>query len=74
MLTMEKELAPLGVRVLTVATGIIGTNVMTKQAGTFRLPPGSLYAAVEAQIRSRSEGEEQTPKMSPDAYAEVSRA
>jgi len=69
-LTMEKELRPLGVRFLTVATGVVATNVMTKQAGTFKLPANSLYKAVEALIRTRSEGEEKVPVMSPDAYAE----
>jgi len=70
MLTMEKELRPLGVRFLTVATGVVATNVMTKQAGTFELPTGSLYKAIEARIRTRSEGEEKVPVMSPDVYAE----
>ena len=71
METLRTELEPLGVRVMTVVTGAIDTVVMTKQAGTFQLPTGSIYAAIAAQLRVRAEGEERIPRTKADVYAEV---
>jgi len=73
METLRIELEPLGVRVLTVVTGAIDTVVMTKQAGTFRLPEDSMYTAIEGKLRERAEGHEVVPRTTPDDYAEVSR-
>lgn len=73
METLRIELEPLGVRVMNVHTGAIDTVVMSKQAGTFKLPEDSMYAAVEGKIRERAEGHEVVPRTTPDVYAEVSR-
>jgi NAD(P)-dependent dehydrogenase (short-subunit alcohol dehydrogenase family) len=72
METLRLELEPLGVRVMNVHTGAIDTVVMTKQAGTFKLPEDSMFASVEGKIRERAEGHEVVTRTTADDYAEVS--
>ncbi|KAL7950860.1 hypothetical protein V8C42DRAFT_307765 [Trichoderma barbatum] len=66
--TLRLELAPLGVKVLTVVTGIVPSHPGSGNTA-FQLPPDSLYKAAEASIRVREfEGAES--KMDAKEYAE----
>lgn len=50
--TIRPELAPLGIRVVTVKTGCVGTNLFTN-APVLRLPTGSWYEPARAFIEGR---------------------
>ena len=54
---LRLELAPLGVRVLSVITGAVETNIFANTAA-FELPGNSLYRGVEDRITRRARGED----------------
>jgi hypothetical protein len=68
--TLRLELAPFGVKVVTVHTGAVNTNILTSTGTNFRLPPGSVYKGVEKEIAARAMGEDGTPRQAPAVYAE----
>ncbi|KAJ3175856.1 hypothetical protein HDU87_005684 [Geranomyces variabilis] len=55
--TLRYELAPFGVKVVTLVTGGVRTNIMSKQVEKLQFPPNSLYAGVGDAIRDRIGGE-----------------
>ncbi|KAL9043534.1 MAG: hypothetical protein Q9214_003285 [Letrouitia sp. 1 TL-2023] len=67
--TLRLELAPFGVKVVTVITGAISTNVF-KSGKDFKLPADSYYANIEDQIAARARGEDGVKRMDPTTYAE----
>lgn len=67
--TLRLELAPFGVKVVTVNTGAVRTNTLS--SGTnFKLPTTSKYKGIEEEIAGRARGEDGTPRMEPSVYAE----
>ncbi|KAH8673319.1 hypothetical protein BX600DRAFT_203720 [Xylariales sp. PMI_506] len=66
--TLRRELAPLGVRVVTLVTGNIRTELFAHAGpGPGSLPAGSWYAAIAPWIEGR--GMLMGPSMSPEDYA-----
>ena len=57
--TLRLEMAPLGVKVVTVVCGVVKTNIMTNSSEA-HLPPDSVYVSVEKNIAARSRGEDVT--------------
>ncbi|KAL2071760.1 hypothetical protein VTL71DRAFT_12995 [Oculimacula yallundae] len=55
--TLRVELAPFGVEVITVVTGIVKTEFFNNQ-GTVVLPPDSLYLPVQSYINDAATGKE----------------
>lgn len=66
--TLRVELAPFGVKVLSVVSGALSTMGQT-HFDNWKLPVGSLYAPVEDTIRDRARGQEGAPRMEPEIYA-----
>lgn len=66
--TLRLELAPLGVKVMTVMTGTVGTNIGTTDAN-LKLPTGSRYASIEDQIAARAQGKDGHTRMDSAVYA-----
>lgn len=66
--TMRLELAPFGVKVLSVVSGALKTMGQT-HFDDWKLPAGSLYAPLEETIRERARGQEGAPRMEPEDYA-----
>jgi len=67
--TLRLELAPFGVKVITVNTGAISTNILAS-GKDFKLPPDSKYKSIEKTIAARAGGDDGTPRMEPSVYAE----
>ncbi|KAJ7726674.1 short-chain dehydrogenase/reductase [Mycena maculata] len=67
--TIRKELAPLGVRVVTLKTGSVHSNLF-KNALPTKLPEDSLYASMKDFIERRSMLE-QGRFVAPEAYAKA---
>ena len=67
--TLQLELAPLGVKVVTVVTGAIDT-LLLPNAPPFSLPPSSQYKSIEKEIAARTRGEDGTPRTNAAAFAE----
>lgn len=68
--TLRLEMAPLGVKVLTVITGIIKTNIAVNNgASGSTLPPDSYYLPAQKQIAERTEGADVHSHMKADEYA-----
>jgi 1-acylglycerone phosphate reductase len=63
------ELQPLGVRVITLQTGVVESGFFKDLQG-FKLPETSHYRPIEDQLRRRAEGEAGYKAMSADLYAE----
>ncbi|ETS87033.1 hypothetical protein PFICI_00861 [Pestalotiopsis fici W106-1] len=64
---MRKELAPLGIRVVTIVSGAVATNF--KQGNKpWRVPEGSLYSALAGDIESKQSAGS-SYAMEPDDYA-----
>lgn len=66
--TLRLELAPFGVKVLSVVSGALKTMGQT-HFDSWKLPVDSLYKPVEETIRDRARGQEGAPRMGPDVYA-----
>jgi 1-acylglycerone phosphate reductase len=66
--TLRLEMAPLGVRVLTVVTGIVKTNIAANGASRI-LSPDSYYLPAQKQIAERAEGADVQSHMNVDEYA-----
>lgn len=67
--TLRLEMAPFGVKVVTVNTGAVSTNTLKTGLG-FKLPASSRYKSIEKEIANRAVGKDGTPRMEPSAYAE----
>ena len=67
--TLRPELAPFGVKVLTIMTGAVKTNTLA-EGKNFKLPPSSLYSSIEKVIAARAMGEDGVPRTDASAYAE----
>ena len=67
--TLRLELAPFGVKVVTVLTGAVSTNTLSNGVN-FELPAHSIYKSIEKEIAARARGEDGTPRMEPSVYAE----
>ncbi|MCJ1392605.1 hypothetical protein MMC18_005475 [Xylographa bjoerkii] len=66
--TLRMELAPFGVKVVTVMTGAIQTKILATGID-FKLPPTSRYFSIEKEIAARARGEDGTPRMAPEVFA-----
>lgn len=67
--TLRLEMAPLGVKVVTVITGVVDTNI-TNNGKEVKLPPTSQYLSIEEKIAARGRGEHGQSKMTPEHFAE----
>lgn len=69
--TLRLELAPLGVRVVSVITGAVDTNIM-RNSSMPMLPPSSRYLAAKKQIIDLAMGaaEDGVQRMATEAFAE----
>ncbi|RFU82108.1 short-chain dehydrogenase reductase family [Trichoderma arundinaceum] len=63
------ELQPLGVRVITIQTGVVESGFFEGLQG-FKLPETSYYRPIEDQLRRRAEGNAGYKAMRADLYAE----
>lgn len=54
---LSLEMKPLGVRVLTVNSGLIKSN-LTKNSPTFNLPADSLYESIRGDVAKRARMED----------------
>ncbi|PNP55463.1 hypothetical protein THARTR1_04293 [Trichoderma harzianum] len=66
--TLRLEMASFGVKVLTVVTGVVNSNLGSENTG-FQLPLTSLYKGAEEAIRERALGGGGA-KMSTEEYCE----
>ena len=67
--TLRLELGPFQVKVLTVITGAIDTNLMNNGPAV-KIPPNSLYRNTERTILARAQGEDVFGKVKTNQYAE----
>ncbi len=67
--TLRLELAPFGVKVLTVVTGAIESKIM-ENGPQLKLPESSLYTKIEGIISDRVTGKEEIQRMTASDYAE----
>jgi 1-acylglycerone phosphate reductase len=63
--TWRIELAPFGIRVVELVTGIAASNVLADVAGT-KIPPNSIYIPIEAEANKALSGEGITDKAMPN--------
>jgi|SRR5690242_1650604 len=64
--TLRLELAPLGIKVVTLYMGVVSTGISTPDAISF--DPASLYTPAESGVKKRSH-DHQTTGMKADAFA-----
>lgn len=67
--TLRLELAPFGVKVVTVVTGAVRTNILSIGVN-FVIPANSMFKSIEKEIAARAWGEDGTPRMETAVYAE----
>ena len=67
--TLRLEMAPLGVKVATIVTGAVETNIMAN-GPEVKLPDDSLYLAVEENIVARGKGADVKSKMKSKDFAD----
>lgn len=58
---MRMELAPLGIKVVTVQPGAIKSSLGDNSASIVALPEGSLYTSIAAAVRGRASASQQNP-------------
>jgi len=63
------EMVPLGVKVLTIVTGSVKTNINVNGSG-FEPKPESKYASIESNINNLAHGNDIPNQMSAEVYAE----
>jgi len=56
--TLRLEVAPFGVRVLTVVSGVVATNIMAHAPEDYHLPSDSMYQKIFKEIKARAYGED----------------
>lgn len=66
--TLRLELSPFGIKVISVMTGTINSNIWENQ-GEFSLPENSLYAPVLSNIQDSATGKSSPKGQSADEYA-----
>ena len=66
--TLRLELAPLGVKVLTVETGAVRSRGQSNLPD-LKLPPSSRYLSIEKTIAARARGEDGIDRMETRVYA-----
>ena len=68
--TWRIELAPFGIRVVELITGLVTSNILLELAGSAKLPPNSIYMPIEAEANKAMSGEGIIEKAMPnDLYA-----
>ncbi|MCJ1475065.1 hypothetical protein MMC13_003725 [Lambiella insularis] len=67
--TLRLELAPFGINVITAMLGVVESNLHTNSAG-IHLPPGSMYKAVEQNIRDSDLGKDVPKAMDANKFAD----
>jgi 1-acylglycerone phosphate reductase len=68
--TWRIELAPFGIRVVELITGLATSNILVELAGKPKLPPNSIYMPIEAEANKAMSGEGIIEKAMPnDVYA-----
>ncbi|KAK9482080.1 hypothetical protein V1527DRAFT_477521 [Lipomyces starkeyi] len=66
--TLRLEMAPFGVKVLTVVTGVVESNFF-ENTPEYKLPATSRYKPIEARIATRARGEDYQSRMNAQKYA-----
>jgi 1-acylglycerone phosphate reductase len=66
---LRLELAPLGVKTVTVVTGPVKSLVHTN-TDMWKMPVNSRYSEIEATIMKRATGDDGVPRMDTMKYAE----
>lgn len=66
---LRLEMAPLGIKVVTLVTGAVKSQGQT-YFGDFKLPSTSKYLAIEDAIANRAQGGDGFPRMDTKLYAE----
>ena len=67
---LRLEMRPLGVKVLTVNSGLVKSN-LTRNSPEFKLPPDSLYQSIDRDIAARAKMDDVTQMGTElDIYAE----
>lgn len=66
---LKLEMVPLDVKVVTLVTGAVKSQGQT-YFGDFKLPPGSMYLAIEDAIANRAQGGDGYARMDTKLYAE----
>ncbi|KAL2828305.1 hypothetical protein BJY01DRAFT_240960 [Aspergillus pseudoustus] len=67
--TLRLVLEPFGVRVLSVMTGAVSTNIVSKMTTAFQLSENSIYLPATQEIADRSWGEDFKGGIPADEYA-----
>jgi 1-acylglycerone phosphate reductase len=68
--TWRIELAPFGIRVVELVTGLATSNILVELAGIAKLPPNSIYMPIEAEANKTMSAEGIIEKAMPnDVYA-----
>jgi len=67
--TLRLEMAPFGVKVVSVVTGAVATNIMTNTSPNYQPPPDSLFKRAFKEINERATGEDVKSKMDPTEFA-----
>lgn len=62
-------MSPFSVKVITVHTGAVNTNTLSS-GQNLKLPETSRYKSIEKEIVARARGEDGTPRMEAEEYAE----
>lgn len=63
--TWRIELAPFGIRVVELVTGVAASNILVELAGT-KIPPNSIYLPIEAEVNKAMSGEDIIDKAMPN--------
>lgn len=66
--TLRMEMAPFGVKVVTIVTGAIATNTLNTGLN-FKLPATSMYRSIEDTIANRAKGGDGRPRTQPGDFA-----
>ena len=68
--TWRIELAPFGIRVVELVTGLATSNILIELAGKAKLPPNSIYKPIETEVNMALSGKGIIEKAMPnDVYA-----
>ncbi|KAL4919633.1 hypothetical protein BDW62DRAFT_216784 [Aspergillus aurantiobrunneus] len=67
--TLRLEIAPLGVRVLSVTTGTVQSMGQVGTYDDYQLPDGSYYKPIEDTVASRAQGNDQFGRMDTMTYS-----
>lgn len=67
--TLRVEMIPFGVKVVSVVTGAVYTNMLGSWSPRFSLPEGSVYTYASKEVTARANAEEDITKGTAEDYA-----